>query len=146
MVVNLSVPARHVKEFIALAKASPDKINMASSGSGGMPHLAGELFNMMTGIKLTHVPYKGTGAVFPDLIGGRVQVTFGDIVATIPHVKVGEAARARRHLAAARRVACPIFRRSPRAACPVTTLWAGSACSRRRKRRSRSSRSSTRPS
>ena len=52
-----------------------------------MPHLAGELFNMMTGIKMVHVPYKGTGAVFPDLIGGRVQVTFGDIVATIPHVK-----------------------------------------------------------
>jgi tripartite-type tricarboxylate transporter receptor subunit TctC len=87
MVVNLSVPARSVKEFIALAKASPGKINMASSGAGGMPHLAGELFNMMTGIRLTHVPYKGTGAVFPDLIGGRVQVTFGDIVATIPHVK-----------------------------------------------------------
>ena len=87
MVVNPSVPARTVKEFIALAKASPDKINMASSGSGGMPHLSGELFNMMTGIKMTHVPYKGTGAVFPDLIGGRVQVTFGDIVATIPHVK-----------------------------------------------------------
>jgi tripartite-type tricarboxylate transporter receptor subunit TctC len=87
MVVNLSVPARSVKEFVALAKASPDKINMASSGSGGMPHLSGELFNMMTGIKMTHVPYKGTGAVFPDLIGGRVHVTFGDIVATIPHVK-----------------------------------------------------------
>ena len=87
MVVNLAVPARNVKDFIALAKASPDKINMASSGAGGMPHLSGELFNMMTGIKLTHVPYKGTGAVFPDLIGGRVHVTFGDIVATIPHVK-----------------------------------------------------------
>jgi tripartite-type tricarboxylate transporter receptor subunit TctC len=52
-----------------------------------MPHLSGELFSMMAGIKMTHVPYKGTGAVFPDLIGGRVQVTFGDIVATIPHVK-----------------------------------------------------------
>jgi tripartite-type tricarboxylate transporter receptor subunit TctC len=87
MVVNLSVPAKTVKEFIALAKAAPETINMASSGSGGMPHLAGELFNMMTGIKMVHVPYKGTGAVFPDLIGGRVQVTFGDIVATIPHVK-----------------------------------------------------------
>lgn len=87
MVVNLSVPARSVKEFIALAKSSPEKINMASSGSGGMPHLSAELFCMMTGVKMTHVPYKGTGAVFPDLIGGRVQVTFGDIVATIPHVK-----------------------------------------------------------
>ena len=87
MVVNLSMPARSVKEFIALAKSSPEKINMASSGSGGMPHLSAELFCMMTGVKMTHVPYKGTGAVFPDLIGGRVQVTFGDIVATIPHVK-----------------------------------------------------------
>ncbi|MDB5924157.1 MAG: Tricarboxylate transport protein TctC [Betaproteobacteria bacterium] len=87
MVVNLSVPAKTVKELIALAKATPDTINMASSGSGGMPHLSGELFNMMTGIKMVHVPYKGTGAVFPDLIGGRVQVTFGDIVATVPHVK-----------------------------------------------------------
>lgn len=90
MVVNLSVPARNVKEFIALAKASPNKINMASSGSGGMPHLAGELFNLLAGVKLVHVPYKGTGAVFPDLIGGRVQVTFGDIVATYPHVKAGK--------------------------------------------------------
>jgi tripartite-type tricarboxylate transporter receptor subunit TctC len=87
MVVNLSLPARTVNEFIALARSSPSKINMASSGAGGMPHLSGELFSMMTGTKLTHVPYKGTGAVFPDLIGGRVQVTFGDIVATIPHVK-----------------------------------------------------------
>ena len=90
MVVNQSVPARNVKEFIAYAKASPDKVNMASSGSGGMPHLAGELFNLMAGIKMLHVPYKGTGAVFPDLIGGRVQVTFGDIVATYPHVKGGK--------------------------------------------------------
>ena len=87
MVVNLAVPARSVKEFIALAKSSPEKINMASSGAGGMPHLSAELFSMMTGIRMTHVPYKGTGAVFPDLIAGRVQVTFGDIVATIPHVK-----------------------------------------------------------
>jgi tripartite-type tricarboxylate transporter receptor subunit TctC len=87
MVVTPSLPVKSVKEFIALAKASPGKINMASSGAGGMPHLAGELFNMMTAVKMTHVPYKGTGAVFPDLIAGRVQVTFGDIVATSPHVK-----------------------------------------------------------
>ena len=89
MVVNPSVPARSVKEFIALAKSKPGAINMASSGAGGMPHLAGELFNLMAGTKMLHVPYKGTGAVFPDLIGGRVQVTFGDIVATLPHVKGG---------------------------------------------------------
>jgi tripartite-type tricarboxylate transporter receptor subunit TctC len=93
MVVNQSVPARSVKQFIDLAKSSPGKINMASSGSGGMPHLAGELFKMMTGVQMTHIPYKGTGAVFTDLMGGGVQVLFGDIVATYPHVK-GERLRA----------------------------------------------------
>ena len=63
---------------------------MASSGNGGMPHLAGELFKLMTQIQMTHVPYKGTGAVFSALIGGQVQVLFGDIVATSPHVKSGK--------------------------------------------------------
>lgn len=87
MVVTPSLPPRTVQEFIAFAKSTSEKINMASSGPGGMPHLSGELFKMLTGIKMTHVPYKGTGAVFPDLIAGRVHVTFGDIVATTPHVK-----------------------------------------------------------
>ena len=90
MVVHPSVPAKTVREFIALAKAKPGSINMASSGNGGMPHLAGELFQLMAEVRLTHVPYKGTGAVFPDLIGGHVQVLFGDIVATSPHVKSGK--------------------------------------------------------
>ena len=88
MVVPVSVPARTVREFIELAKAAPGKLNMASSGAGGMPHLSGELFKIMTGVQLTHIPYKGTGAVFPDLIAGRMQVTFGDIVATYPYAKV----------------------------------------------------------
>ena len=87
MVVPVSVPARTVREFIELAKAAPGKLNMASSGAGGMPHLSGELFKIMTGVQLTHIPYKGTGAVFPDLIAGRMQVTFGDIVATYPYAK-----------------------------------------------------------
>lgn len=89
MVVHPSMPARSVKEFIALAKARPGEINMASSGSGGMPHLAGELFQLMAQVKLVHIPYKGTGAVFADIIAGQVQVLFGDIVATSPHVKSG---------------------------------------------------------
>ena len=93
MVVNQSVAARSVRQFIDLAKSAPGKINMASSGSGGMPHLAGELFKMMTGVQMTHIPYKGTGAVFTDLMGGGVHVLFGDIVATYPHVK-GERLRA----------------------------------------------------
>ena len=87
MVVPVSVPARTVREFIELAKAAPGKLNMASSGAGGMPHLSGELVKIMTGVQLTHIPYKGTGAVFPDLIAGRMQVTFGDIVATYPYAK-----------------------------------------------------------
>ena len=87
MVVPVTVPARTVREFIDLAKASPGKLNMASSGAGGMPHLSGELFKIMTGVQLAHIPYKGTGAVFPDLIAGRMHVTFGDIVATYPYAK-----------------------------------------------------------
>lgn len=90
MVVHPSVPVKSVREFVALAKSKPGSINMASSGNGGMPHLAGELFQLMADVRLTHVPYKGTGAVFADLIGGQVQVLFGDIVATSPHVKSGK--------------------------------------------------------
>ncbi len=90
MVVHPSVAAKTLKEFLALAKARPDGFTMASSGNGGMPHLAGELFQLMAKVKFVHVPYKGTGAVFADLIGGQVQVLFGDIVATSPHVRSGK--------------------------------------------------------
>jgi tripartite-type tricarboxylate transporter receptor subunit TctC len=89
MLVNNDFPAKSVKEFIEIAKVKPGMIVMASSGSGGMPHLAGELFQLMTKTKLNHVPYKGTGAVFTDLIAGRTQVTFADIAAAYPHVKGG---------------------------------------------------------
>lgn len=89
MLVTNDFPAKNVKEFIEYAKARPGKIDMASSGNGGMPHLAGVLFQMMAGIKMNHVPYKGTGAVFTDLIAGRTQVTFSDIAAAYPHVKAG---------------------------------------------------------
>jgi tripartite-type tricarboxylate transporter receptor subunit TctC len=89
MLVSNDFPARTVKEFIEIASSKPGKIDMASSGNGGMPHLAGELFQLMTHTKLNHVPYKGTGAVFTDLIAGRTQVTFADIAAAYPHVKAG---------------------------------------------------------
>ncbi|MBC7780253.1 MAG: tripartite tricarboxylate transporter substrate binding protein [Proteobacteria bacterium] len=89
MVVTNSLPVKSVREFIGFAKAEPGRLNMASSGAGGMPHLAGELFQLMAGVKMTHVPYKGTGAVFPDLISGQVQLTFGDLIAAFPHVKGG---------------------------------------------------------
>ena len=81
MVVNPSVPAKTVPEFIAYAKANPGKISMASGGNGSPPHLYGELFKRMAGIDMVHVPYRGTSLALPDLLGGRVQVAF-DLVTT----------------------------------------------------------------
>ena len=75
MVVNPSVPAKTVPEFIAYAKANPGKINMASAGTGSATHMAGELFKMMAGVNMVHVPYRGRAAL-PDLLGGQVQVMF----------------------------------------------------------------------
>src|ERR1700676_1087342 len=71
MEVNPSVPAKTVAEFIAYAKANPDKINMASGGNGSPQDIAGELFSMMAGVKMIHVPYRGEGLALPDLIGGQ---------------------------------------------------------------------------
>ena len=79
MEVNPSVPAKTVAEFIAYAKANPDKINVASSGNGTSIHLSGELFKMMTGVKMTHVPYKGSAPMLTDLLGGQVQVMFDNL-------------------------------------------------------------------
>jgi tripartite-type tricarboxylate transporter receptor subunit TctC len=89
LVVNPSVPTKSVPEFIAYAKANPGKINMASSGNGTAPHLAGELFKMMTGVTLVHVPYRGAGPALADLVGGQVQVMFGSI-ASIEYVRTGK--------------------------------------------------------
>ena len=77
MEVNPSVPAKTVPEFIAYAKANPGKINMASAGNGSSPHVAGELFKMMTGVDMVHVPYRGAAPALTDLLGGQVQVFFG---------------------------------------------------------------------
>jgi tripartite-type tricarboxylate transporter receptor subunit TctC len=76
IVVHPSVPARSVPEFIAYAKANPRKVNMASSGTGAASHVAGELFKMMAGIDMVHVPYRGGGPAMNDLLGGQVQVYF----------------------------------------------------------------------
>ena len=76
MVVNPAVPAKTVPEFIVYAKANPRKVNMASNGNGGLLHLAGELFKMMTGVDLVHVPYRGAQPALTDLISGQVQVMF----------------------------------------------------------------------
>jgi tripartite-type tricarboxylate transporter receptor subunit TctC len=91
MVVNPSVPAKTVPEFIAYAKANPGKINMASAGNGTGPHVAGELFKMMAGVDMVHVPYRGGGgAAMIDLLGGQVQVLFISPVVSVEHIKAGK--------------------------------------------------------
>jgi tripartite-type tricarboxylate transporter receptor subunit TctC len=86
LVVHPSLPARSVKQLIALARANPRQINYASVGMGSGTHLAAELFDFMAGVKMTHIPYKGTGQVMPDLLGGHVAVHFGS-TSVVPYVK-----------------------------------------------------------
>jgi tripartite-type tricarboxylate transporter receptor subunit TctC len=90
MVVNPSVPAKTVPEFIAFAKANPGKISMASAGNGSTPHVAGELFKMMAGIDMVHVPYRGNGPAITDLLGGQVQVLFAGAPESIEHIRSGK--------------------------------------------------------
>jgi tripartite-type tricarboxylate transporter receptor subunit TctC len=89
MVVNPSVPAKSVPEFIAYAKANPDKINMASPGNGSTPHVAGELFKMMSGVNMVHVPYRSVAAGMTDMLSGQVQVTFGTTASTLEYIRAG---------------------------------------------------------
>jgi tripartite-type tricarboxylate transporter receptor subunit TctC len=89
MEVNPSVPAKTVPEFIAYAKANPGKINLASSGSGTSIHMSGELFKMMTGLDMVHVPYRGSAPMLTDLLGGQVQVTFDNMPSSIEHIRAG---------------------------------------------------------
>ncbi len=84
------VPAKSIKELIALAKAKPNSLNYASTGTGGITHLATELFDMMADTKMTHVPYKGTGAALTDLLGGHVQLIFGSLPSMVPQNKTGK--------------------------------------------------------
>jgi tripartite-type tricarboxylate transporter receptor subunit TctC len=89
MEVNPAVPVRTVPEFIAYAKANPGKVNMASAGNGSPPHVAGELFKMMTGVNMQHVPYRSGGAALTDLLGGQVQVTFESTSSSIEYIRSG---------------------------------------------------------
>jgi tripartite-type tricarboxylate transporter receptor subunit TctC len=89
MVVNPSVPAKTVPEFIAYAKGNPGKINYGSAGIGSSQHMSGELFKMMTGIDMTHVPFRGTAPALQNLLGGQVQVMFASMPATLEHVRAG---------------------------------------------------------
>src|SRR5215468_1919428 len=89
MEVNPSVPAKTVPEFIAYAGLNPGKINMASVGNGSTPHLSGELFKMMTGVNMVHVPYRGEAPALTGLLGGQVQVYFGTLPGSIEYIRVG---------------------------------------------------------
>jgi tripartite-type tricarboxylate transporter receptor subunit TctC len=89
MVVHPSMPAKTVPEFIAYAKAHPRKVNMASAGIGSPPHVSGELFKMMTGADMVHVPYRSGGPALTDLLGGQVQVYFATTVASIGYIRAG---------------------------------------------------------
>jgi tripartite-type tricarboxylate transporter receptor subunit TctC len=89
MEVNRLVPTATVAEFIAYAKTNSGKINMASSGIGTAPHLAGEMFKAMTGVDMVHVPYRGEPPAITDMLGGQVQVMFGNVTASIEHIRSG---------------------------------------------------------
>ena len=90
MEVNPSVPAKTVPEFIAYAKANPGKINFASSGNGSTIHMSGELFKMMTGVDIVHVPYRGSAQALTDMLGGQVQVMFDNVPTSLEHIRSGK--------------------------------------------------------
>jgi tripartite-type tricarboxylate transporter receptor subunit TctC len=90
VLVSPSLPAKTIPEFIAYAKANPGTVSMASAGNGSTGHLAGELFKMMTGIELVHIPYRGNGPALTDLLGGQVQLLFASLPSAIGHVQAGK--------------------------------------------------------
>ena len=90
LLVHPAVPAKSTKELIALAKSKPGQINFASSGQGSVIHLATELFDSMAGIKMNHIPYKGTGPALTDTIGGQTDVFFSSTATAMPHVQSGK--------------------------------------------------------
>lgn len=90
MVAHPSLPAKNVRQLIALAKSRPGEITFSSSGAGGAPHLGGELFNRLAGVKITHVPYKGSGPSFADLLGGHVSLTYDSMLQALPYIRAGK--------------------------------------------------------
>ena len=120
LVVHPSVPAKTLKEFIALAKAKPGKLNYASSGPGTPYHMAGELFKAMAGVDIVHVPYKGSSGARTDILGGQVQMMFDAITTMAPHVEGREGPRARPRPARCAPPCFPTCRRSTRPAFPAT--------------------------
>ncbi len=90
LVLHPSVPANNLKEFIALAKARPNELNFAAVGTGSSTHLAGEMFKSVAGVKMQHVPYKGTAPALTDLIGGQIQLNFDTPITSLPHIRAGK--------------------------------------------------------
>jgi len=90
LVVHPGVPAQNMRELVAHAKANPGKLTYASSGNGASSHLAGVLFNMVSGTDIQHIPYKGTGPALNDLLGGQVSMSFTDVLTALPHIKTGK--------------------------------------------------------
>jgi tripartite-type tricarboxylate transporter receptor subunit TctC len=90
LVVHPSVPAKTVKDLVALAKARPGQLNYGSSGVGGFGHISGELFTLMSGTKMTHIPYKSSAPSLTDLIAGQIEVLFNNAISTVPHVKANK--------------------------------------------------------
>jgi tripartite-type tricarboxylate transporter receptor subunit TctC len=90
LLVHPSVPAKNVREFIALLKANPNKYSFGSAGNGTSQHISGELFKAMAGVNMQHIPYRGSGQMMPELLGGNLQVAFDNIATAIPHVNAGK--------------------------------------------------------
>jgi tripartite-type tricarboxylate transporter receptor subunit TctC len=90
LVVNPKLPVKTVKDLIALAKSKPGELTFASGGNGTSHHIGGSLFQKLTGVQMTHVPYKGSGAALPDMIGGQVDIMFDNLTSSMPHIKSGK--------------------------------------------------------
>ena len=127
MVVHPSVQAKDLKEFIALAKKDPGKLNYASSGPGTPYHMAGELFKAMSGTDIVHVPHKASGEMRSAVIGGHVQMAFDAITTMTENVKAGPGARAWNVGQQALERCCPTCRRSRKPAFRATNPPSGSA-------------------
>ena len=139
LVVSNNFPAHSVKELIDMAKAKPGQINYASAGNGTGQHLSMELFKLMAGINLAHVPYRGAAPAYADVMTGQVPVFFDNLAAArSARSKAARCARSRSAAPSARRF-CPMCRRSLRQACRAIPIMCGSGCGRRKARRSRSS-------
>ena len=115
LVVHPGVPAKNVKDLIALARAKPGALNFASAGSGGPTHLAGELFKSTAAIDIVHIPYKGNAAALGDLVGGQVQMMFSNMLTAMPFVRAGKL----------RAIAVSTLKRSPQAPDLQTLSEAG---------------------